>query len=252
MATQFAFGKIVTNGLVLSLDAADRNSYPGSGNTWYDLSGNNNHFVGSGNYGFSNNGIIFNRNNTTNTGTIFTLSNIPNQLKIENFLGNSFTIETWILPQTLSGSNTDATEPLQGVIIWPGFHNGPLIDPTSLNFSTIWNSTTNNSFNMSVSSSFLSTQKYQQIVTTINYGSTVSNGYVNGSLAFTTGSKPPSVMTSAGGNPANTINIGAARTSSNYKWFYTGSMAIIKLYNRALTSQEVLQNYNAQKSRFNL
>ena len=31
--------KIVTDGLVLSLDAADKNSYPGSGTTWYDLSG---------------------------------------------------------------------------------------------------------------------------------------------------------------------------------------------------------------------
>jgi hypothetical protein len=34
--------KIVTNGLVLSLDAADRNSYIGSGNTWRDISGNGN------------------------------------------------------------------------------------------------------------------------------------------------------------------------------------------------------------------
>ena len=42
MATQYAFGQIVTNGLVLSLDAADLNSYPSSGTTWRDLSGNNN------------------------------------------------------------------------------------------------------------------------------------------------------------------------------------------------------------------
>jgi hypothetical protein len=41
MATQYAFGKIVTNGLVLALDAADKNSYPGSGTTWRDMSGNN-------------------------------------------------------------------------------------------------------------------------------------------------------------------------------------------------------------------
>ena len=33
---------IVTNGLVLALDAGDRNSYPGTGTTWRDLSGNNN------------------------------------------------------------------------------------------------------------------------------------------------------------------------------------------------------------------
>ena len=34
--------RIVTDGLILCLDAADKNSYPGSGNTWYDLSGNGN------------------------------------------------------------------------------------------------------------------------------------------------------------------------------------------------------------------
>jgi hypothetical protein len=39
MATQYAFGKIVTNGLVLALDAADKNSYPGSGANLFDVSG---------------------------------------------------------------------------------------------------------------------------------------------------------------------------------------------------------------------
>jgi hypothetical protein len=39
MATEYGSGRIVTNGLVLSLDAADRNSYPGSGTTWFDTSG---------------------------------------------------------------------------------------------------------------------------------------------------------------------------------------------------------------------
>ena len=42
MSTQYAFGQIINNGLVLSLDAADKNSYPGSGTVWSDLSGNNN------------------------------------------------------------------------------------------------------------------------------------------------------------------------------------------------------------------
>lgn len=41
--------KIVTDGLVLHLDAGDINSYPGSGSTWYDISGKGNHFTfGSG------------------------------------------------------------------------------------------------------------------------------------------------------------------------------------------------------------
>jgi hypothetical protein len=37
--------KIVTAGLILALDASDRNSYPGSGTTWYDVSGNNRHYT---------------------------------------------------------------------------------------------------------------------------------------------------------------------------------------------------------------
>ena len=35
--------RIVTDGLVLHLDAGNRKSYPGSGSTWYDLSGQDNH-----------------------------------------------------------------------------------------------------------------------------------------------------------------------------------------------------------------
>ena len=48
MAVEHGYGRIVTDGLVLCLDAADNNSYPGSGNTWYDLSGNGNDFTLSG------------------------------------------------------------------------------------------------------------------------------------------------------------------------------------------------------------
>jgi hypothetical protein len=47
---------IVTDGLVLALDAADKNSYPGSGTSMYDLSGNNYTFTLQGNATFSNEG----------------------------------------------------------------------------------------------------------------------------------------------------------------------------------------------------
>lgn len=52
--------KIVTDGLVLCLDAADRKSYPGSGTTWYDRSGNRNHgtIVGNPLYSNNNGGIL--------------------------------------------------------------------------------------------------------------------------------------------------------------------------------------------------
>ena len=47
--------KIVTDGLVLCLDAANKKSYPGSGNTWFDLSGNNNNFTISNTSTFTHN-----------------------------------------------------------------------------------------------------------------------------------------------------------------------------------------------------
>ena len=52
--------RIVTDGLILALDTANPKSYPGSGTTWYDLSGNNYHasFVGSVGYSATNNGVL--------------------------------------------------------------------------------------------------------------------------------------------------------------------------------------------------
>jgi hypothetical protein len=246
---------IVTSGLVLSLDAADTNSYISGSSTWRDLTGNGYNFVGSGTYGFSNNSIIFHRNNSTNTGGQFSFSNIPTQLKIENFLANSFTIETWCQPQTLSGSNTDFTEVQQAIIAWPGFHNTMRIGPSNVIFASVWNSIPNNEFIVQTTSSlyFPSTSSYNHMVGVVNRNTTNSYGYLNGTEVLVTGSIPSlPTMTSAQGTPANTINIGTARDSQNYKWFYTGSIAVIKLYNRALSASEIQQNYNAQKSRFGL
>ena len=48
--------KLVTDGLVLALDASNPKSYPGTGTTWYDLSGNDNDFTLDGS------GITYNAN----------------------------------------------------------------------------------------------------------------------------------------------------------------------------------------------
>jgi hypothetical protein len=86
-----AFGngpKIVTNGLVLSLDAADRNSYSGTGTAWNDLSGNGNNgsFVNSPTFSGSNGGSL-NFNGSSNYTTFG---------DILDFGVNSATIISWI------------------------------------------------------------------------------------------------------------------------------------------------------------
>ena len=61
---------IVTSGLILNLDAGDALSYPGSGTTWYDLSGSgyNATLVNGASYSSSNGGIIYLSGDTNPSG----------------------------------------------------------------------------------------------------------------------------------------------------------------------------------------
>ena len=55
--------RVITDGLVLCLDAGNTKSYPGSGSTWYDLSGNGNDHTLIGSPGYSSG--IFTLNGST-------------------------------------------------------------------------------------------------------------------------------------------------------------------------------------------
>jgi len=92
--------RIVTSGLVLALDAADRNSYPRTGTTWRDLSGNSN-------TGTLTNGPVF---SNTNGGSI-TTDGIDDYINLGNAssirMGTSnFTISTWVKILTQTGTPT--------------------------------------------------------------------------------------------------------------------------------------------------
>ena len=86
---------IATDGLVLYLDAANIKSYPGSGTTWSDLSGNNNS-------GTLTNGPTF---STGSLGSIVfdgtdDYLNIPDSTAMQ--VGDVFTINAWIFPTNLN------------------------------------------------------------------------------------------------------------------------------------------------------
>jgi hypothetical protein len=87
----------VTNGLVLSLDAANVKSYPGSGTTWYDLSGNSKNATGVNTPVYSSVGIPHMDFTSNPTGSVGAIGN--KQFTVPStFLpvSTSFTIETWI------------------------------------------------------------------------------------------------------------------------------------------------------------
>ena len=100
--------RIVTDGLVMALDAANTKSYPGTGTTWFDISGNSNNATLNSVTHKSDNGGVFETagaltsyidNNTINlTSTNFTVfcasrySNIASAGRVVNALSNNFLI----------------------------------------------------------------------------------------------------------------------------------------------------------------
>ena len=87
--------KIVRSGLQLHLDAADRKSYPGSGTTWFDLSGNSRH-------GTLLNGPVFNSGNGgyISFDGVDDYVNIPNATNLNNLGSQDFTVSMWVYRAT--------------------------------------------------------------------------------------------------------------------------------------------------------
>jgi hypothetical protein len=234
MSTQYANGKIVTSGLVLALDAADRNSYPGSGTTWNDISGNG--YTGSLFNGptFSNNSIVFDGTND------YIALGTPAILNITG----SITINSWV--KVIAFPSSDGI----GTIYEKGYDN--TVEQTFFRFR-------NNAGAQVIEVGTYSGTNY---MTTYTVGSSITIGTWNNIIGqydganwnlYLNGVLVSSTLKNQGPLPSTSpSSIGAAYIATGYQRFFNGNIASVQIYNRALSASEILQNYNAQKSRFNL
>lgn len=215
--------RIVTNGLVLALDAADRNSYPGSGTVWTDVSGNNNNFTLNNSPTFSTtNGGRFAFNGTNQDATLSSLN-----------LQQNFTLDGWFNPNVLNGFSMFGQGPIgypnQGLHIW-------YVSNTSVRFGMYSNDT---DFTVSTSIG----NWYNMVFTYNNSNPFTKQMYINGVAQSGTGA-------SAAYAGSGTFRLGSTYgTGLNYG---NGSYAGMKMYNRILSAIEIQQNYNATKTRFGL
>jgi|LakMenEpi03Aug12_release.lakeMendotaPanAssembly.Ray.scaffolds.fasta_scaffold242763_2 hypothetical protein len=237
--------KIVTQGLVLALDAASKNSYPGSGTTWTDLSGNNNTgtLVNSPTFSSDNNGIlIFNGINHN--------VSVPNS---NTYLtGSYFTFSTWVNIPTTAAANTyysilnknNYNTNGISIIIGTGGLASNQIQLSNIRMSVSGNIAVATQFTLSPIVPF---NTWNQFTYTLNYDNTNTylSLYINGLFRQTLTIGSGSFI----GN-TNSLSIGAPGPGNGT--YFSGSMANYQIHNRALSSDEVLQNYNATKSRFNL
>jgi len=218
--------KIVTNGLVLAVDAANTKSYPGSGTVLRDLSGNG--YTGTiNNPSFSSNNtgtLVFNgTNSNVDFGNV--LSNLTN-LTLECFVkfGTQTQLYSGVISKTLS--NADGYE----IRV-----DSYTASTTNLVFRYVGDNAAagfNTNFTNGV---------WYHIAATGTNGS--QRTYVNG---VQVGSATTALSPSAN---SNSLMI-ARLTYASY--FVNMTMGCARIYNRVLSAGEVLQNYNATKSRFGL
>ena len=247
---------IVKEGLVLYLDAASGTSYSPytSGVTWRDISGN-------GNNGTLTNGPTYSSANGGNIvfdGVDDYVQN-PNRSTITEFqYSSSFTIECFarIMENSgtgylitnrasLDGNSTEYTgwgmcQNAGTIACFIGGYPLLNIDWRNVNISTIQFS--NNIFS-----------KWAHIVWTNSPIQGESKIYVNGINATNQSfddNTPPYII-NYNGNHKVTLGMSPADGTPG-SHYLSGSISVARVYNKELSAQEVLQNYNSAKSRFNL
>jgi hypothetical protein len=208
--------RVVTDGLVLALDAADRNSYTGSGTTWNDL-------TGRGNTGTLTNAVGYNVDSLSFDG-------------VDDYIQTP-----------LTGTYTQIS-----FDFW-GFFDDPTLSTTSRNESAFgdWNSNrVHFGTRWSVGMHFNVNSVWQTTpATNLRYGwnhySLIYDTVSNQKLVYLNGILSSSNVTN-GSMVLGDFKLGVA---TNLGAYYRGNISNFKVYNRALTAAEVQQNYNTTKSR---
>lgn len=239
--------RIVTSGLVLNLDAADRNSYVSGSTIWNDLSGNGNNafFTGSTpSYDSSNSGVL-NFGNDSTKRFFYTTSQlgIPN-----NSVARPMSFGGWINlnTQISSGEPFSSYYPFtkgvaQGSLAYYMLISaGPPIFLQVGRYSAISQANDYLTYNIT-----LAVGTWYHLFTT--YDGSVIKLYINSLSVAQTNSTFTSTGTNVyqdvfGNGEGNAIGV----RNTKYK------MNAIQFYNRALSASEVLQNYNATKTRYGL
>ena len=228
--------RVITNGLVLALDAADLGSYPGAGTTWNDLSSNGFNGTLVGGVGYSNTGfgsmVLDGVDDRITSPSVNTMGGIPNQ-----------TLEIWI-----KSSGVGPSGQTRGGLICPDYGQLSHINSNGSVFYGLYFISTSNTLNVSLTTTNVNCfdNRWHHIACTRNDTNAVI--YVDGiSRASTSGGGAWS-----GSNIHSNMNVEIGNNPNDLYYRLMGNIGLARIYNKALTAAEVLQNYNALKPRFKL
>lgn len=217
---------IVTDQLLMHLDAANASSYSGAGSTWYDLSGN----------GY--NGTLINSPTFQSAVTkSFAFNGSTQNVEVSSLdLRRDFSIEMWFKVNSFNP-------------VWTSLLGQGISDTSKSIFIAHFTGGTaimyrmyNNDFDKDFSPA-TPTNTWTQYVFTYSHSSPYTKKiYRNGQLQFTSGPQ---------GQYAGTGTFYIA-TDYGRGSFLNGNISIVRVYSKVVSDADVLQNYNAQKARYGL
>ena len=225
---------IIESGLVVCLDAGNRVSYPGSGTTWTNLTNRsfNATLPATVSYNSSYNGSLFLRN--SQTGSVAWNN---------NGITSDFTIDSSMTILSAAGT-TNANAMFQNEVYQTrGFRSGFIPSTRRYNF---WNSEssppgTPNTFSLVTPNSSITYGVPVNITLSFNTTTSAASIFLNGRVSTSiTGRNftPPT--------GSSNLTFNASQNSTETQIL----LHSLKIYNRALSDAELLQNYNATKSRY--
>jgi hypothetical protein len=218
---------IVRDGLVLYLDAANPKSYPATGETWYDLSGNGNNGVANGSLSYEsfNNGYMIFDGVDDYVGPISTISD-------GTWNAGSWTVGFWV-NFTNVATGVDNTLMTHGV---QSANNGlHLVERSGKAYFGLWS-------NDLASAQSLIAGTWYNIAYTFNFSTKLKSIYINGVLDNSGGTVGYS---GTGSNTRIGTSVGLLR-------YLRAKLGTVCIYNVPLSENEIKENFNALRGRYGI
>ncbi len=223
IVTNFNHDPIVTDGLVLNLDAGFIPSYPRTDNNWNDISFNENNatLINGPVFSYNGNGIIFDGVDDS----------VNSDFKASEIIGNGnpFSISVFFKANVIGQ---------QMLVCCP---DSPRFYVETFNrsgtFVCHWGIGQNN--NSTTSTAIINTEQIYNYVVT--YDGNIAKGYLDGVI------KDTDTIGSQNYN-SNSLRIG--KYTDGFPLYLKGNIYQTQIYNRALSESEILQNYNSNKDRY--
>jgi uncharacterized protein (TIGR02145 family) len=243
-AAPFQAPPIVTNGLLLNLDAANPASYSGTGSTWTNLvTGNNvpSFSISSGAYVNSDGGVM----RFPSTGGF-----AESTTGFANL--TAYTLEVWVKSAGTKGDYNPVTVSNYAPCLFSEKVSGGTVNMVLAYNARAWSGAANNSYRYTAAMGGWAT-----VEPTTNYGSDL-NTWVQ--IVATYNGSVLKLYRNGVQIGSSTTNVNLRASSTGYyiahRWDMTdgvyGDYSTVNMYSRALSDSEVITNYNAVKTRFGL